>query len=162
VVIRLPVSPFAFDSHEWSTGEIATQALLQTLPKGRIGEDILDGDITGITGTTTVVKANTFNYNDSREIKVSAYGTFIGATPDLVTARLWWSGSEIMPAYETYIPLNLLQLPVCMFGTVFPGAPGSASAYVTLERAGSGTVIAKAGWRIVVEDIGGTAGIYST
>lgn len=158
----IPADPLARDGHQWSANEEIDYQLLNKMPQGWHGEDVLGSDITGISSQTTILKVNAFLYDDNRYFNVSAYGTFIGATPDIVIVRLWWSGSEIANAHQTYLPLNLLVSPFYIKGRVAAGAAGSASAYVTIERAGSGTVIAQQGCHLWVDDNGDTIGDYTS
>lgn len=157
----MPTEPVARNTHQWSGDEEIDYQLLNAMAHGWLGEDTLAADTSALTSQTTIVKVNTFDYEDNRLIKVSAYGTFIGATPDLVIVRLWVSGSEIANAHYTYVPVNLLSSPFSIMGRIVPGVAGSASAYATIERAGSGSVIAQQGCFLIVEDCGDTIGDFS-
>lgn len=164
-MVPIPTNPFAVDPHEFATNEEGDALLFNKVGQGVIGGDLLGSDTSALTTQTTIVKANVVNYNDSRIIRVGTYGTFIPNPGIITVVRLWWSGSEIANAYQLFVDAAdpaLQSCPFSMWGIVFPGAPGSASAYATIERAGSGTVIAQAGCRLIVEDIGCTTGLYGT
>ncbi len=161
----MPTYPYACDSHSWANGEIATADLLNRHNRAVLGGDKLAGDV-AITGVHTVCKVGggsgpNIVYGDSRIIRVSADGQFSsGADTKYITARLYWGGSELKVHTTSYIGDIPIDFHVSMWGIVYPGASGAASAAVTLERNTGDAITALDGFDLIIEDIGSTTHLH--